>query len=129
MSFTLHHDLMWTEGDIYIYIYIYIFSYMLNPGLMSFTLNLGLMWKKWDPIKYYFYYTFFVDLSWPEDGRSRSKHVTKYNLIVIIASCLMYVVYWRCVMYSTVFQYAKSCWQLKTTHHQQYRQSQQGKSA
>jgi len=27
-------------------------------------------------------------LSWPEDGRSRPKHVVKYNLIVIIASCL-----------------------------------------
>ena len=39
---------------------------------------------QWDPI---------VVLSWPEDGRSRPKHVAKYNLIVIIASCLMYVVY------------------------------------
>ena len=27
-------------------------------------------------------------LSWPEDGRLRPKHVAKYNLIVIIASCL-----------------------------------------
>jgi len=34
-----------------------------------------------------------VVLSWHEDGRSRPKHVAKYNLIVIIASCLMYVVY------------------------------------
>jgi len=29
-----------------------------------------------------------VVLSWPEDGRSRPKHVAKYNLIVIITSCL-----------------------------------------
>jgi len=48
---------------------------------------------KWDPIKYYFYGTLIVVLSWPEDGRSRPKHVAKYNLTVIIASCLMYVVY------------------------------------
>ena len=34
-----------------------------------------------------------VVLSWPEDGRSRPKHVAKYNLIVIIGSCLMHVVY------------------------------------
>jgi len=26
-------------------------------------------------------------VSWPEDGRSRPKHVDKHNLIVIIASC------------------------------------------
>ena len=42
---------------------------------------------------YYFYCTFIVVLSWPEDGRSRPKHVVKYHLIVIIASCLIYVVY------------------------------------
>ena len=35
-----------------------------------------------------FYCTCIVVLSWPEDGRSRPKHVAKYNLIVIIASCL-----------------------------------------
>ena len=29
----------------------------------------------------------------PEDGLSRPKHVAKYHLIVIIASCLIYVVY------------------------------------
>ena len=29
-----------------------------------------------------------VVLSWSEDDRSRPKHVAKYNLIVIIASCL-----------------------------------------
>jgi len=29
-----------------------------------------------------------VVLSWPEVGRSRPKHVAKYNLIVIIAPCL-----------------------------------------
>ena len=40
-------------------------------------------------------------LSWPEDGRSRPKHVAKYYLIVIIASCLMYIVYWRCIIYFT----------------------------
>ena len=51
------------------------------------------MSTKWDPIEYYFYCTLIVVLSWPEDGRSRPKHVTKYYLIVIIASCLMYVVY------------------------------------
>ena len=27
-------------------------------------------------------------LNWPEDGRLRPKHVAKYNLILIIASCL-----------------------------------------
>jgi len=27
-------------------------------------------------------------LIWPDDGRSRPKHVARYNLIVIIASCL-----------------------------------------
>ena len=40
-----------------------------------------------------FYCTLIVVLSWPEGGRSRPKHVAKYHLIVIIASCLMYVVY------------------------------------
>ena len=34
-------------------------------------------------------------------GRDRPKHVAKYHLIVIIASCLMYVVYWRCMIYYT----------------------------
>ena len=29
-----------------------------------------------------------IVLSWPEDCRSRPKHVAKYNLILIIASCL-----------------------------------------
>jgi len=29
-----------------------------------------------------------IVLSWPEDGRLRPKHVAKYNLIVITASCL-----------------------------------------
>jgi len=29
-----------------------------------------------------------IVLSWPEDGRLRPKHVAKYNLTVIIASCL-----------------------------------------
>jgi len=33
--------------------------------------------------------TLMVVLSSPEDGRSRPKHVAKYNLIVIVASCLM----------------------------------------
>ena len=60
-----------------------------------------LMWTEWDPIKYYFYCTLIVVLSWPEDGRSRPKHVAKYHLILIIASCLMYVVYWRCTTYYT----------------------------
>jgi len=46
------------------------------------------MWMKWDPIEYYFYCTLSVVLSWPEDSRSRPKHVAKYNLILIIASCL-----------------------------------------
>jgi len=59
------------------------------------------MWTKWDPIEYYFYCTLIVVLSWPEDGRSRPKYVAKYYLIVIIASCLMYVVYWRCIIYYT----------------------------
>jgi len=29
-----------------------------------------------------------IVLSWPEDGRLRLKHVARYHLIVIIASCL-----------------------------------------
>ena len=29
-----------------------------------------------------------IVLNWPEDGRLRPKHVAKYNLIVISASCL-----------------------------------------
>ena len=29
-----------------------------------------------------------IVLNWPEDGRLRPKHVAKYNLIVITASCL-----------------------------------------
>ena len=29
-----------------------------------------------------------IVLCWPEDGRLQPKHVAKYNLIVIIASCL-----------------------------------------
>jgi len=37
----------------------------------------------------------------PEEGWSRPKHVAKYNIIVIIASCLMYVVYWQCIIYYT----------------------------
>ena len=49
----------------------------------------------------YFYCTLIVVLSWPEDGRSRPKHVAKYNLIVIIAFCFMYVVYLRCIIYYT----------------------------
>ena len=44
---------------------------------------------------------FNIVLSWPEDGRSRPKHVAKYNLIVIIASCPDYVVYWRYIIYYT----------------------------
>jgi len=40
-------------------------------------------------------------LSWPIDGRSRPQHVAKYHPIVIIASCLMYIVYWRCIIYYT----------------------------
>jgi hypothetical protein len=42
-----------------------------------------------------------IVLSWPEDGRLRPKHVARYNVIVIIASCLMYVVYWRCIIHYT----------------------------
>jgi len=37
----------------------------------------------------------------PEDGWSRAKHVAKYHLIVIIASCLMYVLYWQCIIFYT----------------------------
>ena len=46
------------------------------------------MWKKWDPIEYCFYSTLILFLNWSEDGRLRPKYVDKYNLIVIIASCL-----------------------------------------
>ena len=46
------------------------------------------MWMKWDPIEYHFYCISIVVLSWPDGGRSRPKHVAKYNLIVIIASFL-----------------------------------------
>ena len=53
---------------------------------------------KWDAIEYCFYCTFIVVLSWSEDGRPRPKHVAKYYVIVIIASCLKYVVYWRCII-------------------------------
>ena len=35
-----------------------------------------------------FFETLNIVLSWPEDGRLRPKHVAKYNLTVIIASCL-----------------------------------------
>ena len=52
--------------------------------------------------KYYFYCTLIVVLSWPEDGRLRPKHVAKISPnFVITASCLMYVVYWRCIIYYT----------------------------
>jgi len=34
-----------------------------------------------------------IVLSWPEDGRSRSKHVAKYNIIVILHLVLMCVAY------------------------------------
>jgi len=53
----------------------------------------GFMCSEWDPIEYCFYCILIAVLSWPEDGRSRQKHVAKYHLIVIIASCFMYVVY------------------------------------
>jgi len=56
---------------------------------------------KLDPIECCFYCTLIVVLSWPEDGWSRLKHVAKYYLIVIIASSLMYVVYWRYIIYYT----------------------------
>ena len=49
-----------------------------------------------------FYCTLIVVLSWPEYGRSRPKHVAKYNLIVIITSCLLYAVYWRFIIYYTM---------------------------
>ena len=29
-----------------------------------------------------------IALNWPEDGRLQPKHVAKYNVILIIASCL-----------------------------------------
>ena len=32
-------------------------------------------------------------------GRLRPKHVAENHLIVIIASCLIYVVYWRCIIF------------------------------
>jgi len=64
------------------------------------------MWTKWDPIEYYFYFTLIYVLSWPEDGRLRPKHVDKYNPVVIIASYLMYIVYWRCVIYYTEYRVA-----------------------
>ena len=62
------------------------------------------MWTKWDPIEYCFYCTLIVVLSLSEDGHLQPKHVAKYNLIVIIASCLMYVVYWQYVTYYTITQ-------------------------
>ena len=50
--------------------------------LSSFNVNeMGSYWVL-------FYCTLIVVLSWPEDGRLRPKHVAKYHLIVIIASCL-----------------------------------------
>ena len=52
------------------------------------------------PLSTYFC-TLNIVLSWPEDGRSRPKHVAKYHLIGIIAFCLMYAVYWRRIIYYT----------------------------
>ena len=46
------------------------------------------MRTKWDPIECYFLLYLNIVLNWPEDGRLRPKYVAKYNLIVIIASCL-----------------------------------------
>ena len=46
------------------------------------------MRTKWDPIEYYLYCTLILFSNWPEDGRLRPKHVAKYKLFVIIASCL-----------------------------------------
>ena len=41
----------------------------------------------WDrPLLFLLYLN--IVLNWPEDGRLRPKHVVKYNLTVIIASCL-----------------------------------------
>jgi len=64
---------------------------------------------KCDPIEYYFYCTLIVVLRWPEDDRSWSKHVAKYHLILIIASCLIYVVYWRCIIYKHYTDLKGSC--------------------
>jgi len=85
---------------------------------ISFTLNLDKIWNfllkiknfrilSWFNVKemlspwvLFWLYLHWV-LSWPEGGRSRPKYAAKYYLIVIIASCLIYVVYWRCIIYYT----------------------------
>ena len=46
------------------------------------------MWMKWDPIEYYFYCTLILSLIGLKVAVYSRTHVAKYNLIVIIASCL-----------------------------------------
>jgi len=80
------HNIHQTRCNNYNYV---IFGYMFRPWPAIFRPEL----------QKYLYCTWIVFLGWPEDGRSRPKHVTKYHLIVIIASYFMYVVYWRCIVY------------------------------
>ena len=47
------------------------------------SFNVNKMGSHWVPFLLYLN----IVLSWPEDGRLQPKHVAKYNLIVIIASC------------------------------------------
>jgi len=74
---------------------------------------------KVQPLSTLFYYTLIVVLSWPEDGRSRPKHVVKYNVIVINVSCSMYVVYWRCIIYykNLIRHNGMASLSLKKNHH------------
>ena len=37
---------------------------------------------------HHIFYVSGLRVNWPEDGRLRPKHVAKYNLIIISASCL-----------------------------------------
>ena len=64
-----------------------------SPGQLRTKIKVQKNVTQWDPIEYYIYCTLIVVVSWPEDGRLGPKHVAKYHLTVIIASCLMYVVY------------------------------------
>ena len=48
------------------------------------SFNVNEMGSHWVLLLLYFN----IVLNWPEDGRLRSKHIAKYNLIVIIASFL-----------------------------------------
>ena len=61
------------------------------------SFNVNEMGSHWVLLLLYFNFV----LSWPEDGRSRPKHVAKCNIIVLLHLVLMYVVYWGYIIYYT----------------------------